>query len=52
MLYEVITYIYLDDRDREVARALLDLGVALEVQDVPAARPLPLTALDTRLAGG
>ncbi len=39
-------YIYLDDEDRRAARALLERGVKLVVQDVPAARPEPLTALD------
>jgi mannose/fructose/N-acetylgalactosamine-specific phosphotransferase system component IIB len=42
-------YVYLDDRDRACARALLARGVALEVQDVPAARALPLDALDPTL---
>lgn len=39
-------YIYLDEADRRAARALLERGVRLEVQDVPAARPESLTALD------
>ncbi len=39
-------YVYLDEADREDARALLGRGVALEVQDVPASRPLPLLQLD------
>jgi mannose/fructose/N-acetylgalactosamine-specific phosphotransferase system component IIB len=43
---KVNEYIYLDDDDRRAARALLERGVRLEVQDVPAARPEPLTALD------
>ena len=38
-------YIYLDERDREAARALLERGVALDVQDVPATRTQPLAAL-------
>jgi len=42
-------YVYLDDADREDARALLRLGVALEVQDVPASRALPLVQLDPAL---
>jgi len=42
---KVNEYIYLDDADREAARALLDRGVALEVQDVPAARAQSLGAL-------
>ena len=43
---KVNEYIYLDDADRSRARALLARGVALEVQDVPAARPEALAALD------
>jgi len=43
---KVNEYIYLDESDRVRARALLARGVALEVQDVPGARPEPLTALD------
>jgi mannose/fructose/N-acetylgalactosamine-specific phosphotransferase system component IIB len=43
-------YIYLDDADRAVARALLARGMALEVQDVPASRPLALATLDASLA--
>jgi PTS system mannose-specific IIB component/fructoselysine and glucoselysine-specific PTS system IIB component len=43
---KVNEYIYLDDADRARARALLARGVALEVQDVPGARPEPLAALD------
>ena len=43
-------YVYLDDADREDARALLRRGVKLEVQDVPATRPQPLMALDPTLA--
>jgi len=39
-------YIYLDEDDRRAARALLGRGILLEVQDVPAARPEPLTSLD------
>ena len=42
-------YVYLDDADRAHARALLDRGVALVVQDVPATRPQALTVLDPRL---
>ena len=45
----VTDYIYLDDADRERARALLSRGVALEVQDVPASRPVPLAALDPEM---
>jgi PTS system mannose-specific IIB component/fructoselysine and glucoselysine-specific PTS system IIB component len=42
-------YVYLDTADREAARALLERGVRLEVQDVPASRPVALTDLDTPL---
>jgi mannose/fructose/N-acetylgalactosamine-specific phosphotransferase system component IIB len=47
---KVNEYIYLDDRDRARARSLLARGVALEVQDVPGARPEPLTTLDPESA--
>jgi mannose/fructose/N-acetylgalactosamine-specific phosphotransferase system component IIB len=47
---KVNEYIYLDDRDRNAARALLELGVTLEVQDVPATRVQPLSALVPELA--
>lgn len=43
---KVNEYVYLDDADREAARALAARGVTLEVQDVPAARPVPLGTLD------
>lgn len=43
-------YVYLDEADRAVARALLERGVALEVQDVPATRPQALGTLDPALA--
>jgi mannose/fructose/N-acetylgalactosamine-specific phosphotransferase system component IIB len=43
---KVNEYIYLNDDDRARARALIGRGVALEVQDVPAAVPKPLAALD------
>ena len=43
---KVNEYVYLDDADRARARALQGRGVALEVQDVPAARPEPLATLD------
>jgi len=42
-------YVYLDDRDREAARALLRAGVELYVQDIPAAPPRPLASLDPTL---
>jgi mannose/fructose/N-acetylgalactosamine-specific phosphotransferase system component IIB len=45
-------YIYLDEDDRRAARALLARGVLLEVQDVPAARPELLTALDPSVTPG
>lgn len=44
---KVAEYVYLDDADRDDARALLGRGVALEVRDVPASRPQHLEALDT-----
>ncbi len=43
---KVNEYVYLDAGDRAAARALITRGVTLEVQDVPAARPVPLTELD------
>lgn len=45
-------YVFLDERDRAAARALLARGVALEVQDVPATRSQPLAALEPALAAG
>ena len=47
---KVNDYVYLDERDRESAKALLAAGARLIVQDVPASRPLPLGALDPALA--
>jgi mannose/fructose/N-acetylgalactosamine-specific phosphotransferase system component IIB len=47
---KVAEYVYLDDADREEARALLRRGVRLEVQDVPATRPQALVALDPTVA--
>lgn len=47
---KVNEYIYLDDADRRAARALLARGVALEAQDVPAARRQPLAELEPSLA--
>ena len=47
---KVNEYIYLDREDRQAARALLDRGVTLEVQDVPASRAQALTALDPETA--
>jgi mannose/fructose/N-acetylgalactosamine-specific phosphotransferase system component IIB len=44
-------YVYLDPGDRDRARRLLARGVILEVQDVPAARPQALAALDPEMAG-
>jgi mannose/fructose/N-acetylgalactosamine-specific phosphotransferase system component IIB len=41
--------VYLDDRDRAAIRALLQRGVALPVQDVPASRPVPIETLDPAL---
>ena len=46
---KVHDYVYLDAADREAARDLLARGVELEVQDVPASRPVSLPALDTSL---
>ena len=43
-------YLYLDERDRTSARALLARGVALLAQDVPASRPQSLRELDPELA--
>jgi len=42
-------FVYLDDADREDARALIRHGVALEAQDVPATRPHPLAELEPAL---
>jgi len=47
---KVNDYVYLDDRDREAARALLAGGARLIVQDVPASRSQPLVTLDPALA--
>jgi len=47
---KVNDYVYLDERDRESAKALMAGGARLIVQDVPASRPLPLGALDPALA--
>ena len=47
---KVNDYVYLDATDRADARALLAAGASLEVQDVPASRPLPLATLDPQLA--
>ena len=38
--------VFLDEHDRQAARELLVRGVALDVQDVPASRPVPLVELD------
>ncbi len=46
---KVNEYLYLDDRDRAAARALLARGVVLEAQDVPATRPQALADLDPAL---
>jgi mannose/fructose/N-acetylgalactosamine-specific phosphotransferase system component IIB len=43
---KVNEYVYLDERDRTAARSLAARGVVLEAQDVPAARPEALAALD------
>jgi PTS system mannose-specific IIB component/fructoselysine and glucoselysine-specific PTS system IIB component len=47
---KVCDYVYLDEGDREAAKALIAAGARLIVQDVPASRPLPLSALDPALA--
>jgi len=47
---KVNEYIYLDLADRRTARALLERGVQLEVQDVPASRPQALLTLDPETA--
>ncbi|MFN8586547.1 MAG: PTS sugar transporter subunit IIB [Candidatus Eisenbacteria bacterium] len=39
-------YVYLDDADRAAARALHARHVALDVQDVPATRAVPLASLE------
>ena len=46
---KISEYVYLDDADRRAARALIERGVRLEVQDVPASRPQPLESLDPAL---
>jgi len=43
-------YIYLDDADLHAARALLERGVSLDVQDVPASRAQSLRALIPELS--
>jgi PTS system mannose-specific IIB component/fructoselysine and glucoselysine-specific PTS system IIB component len=43
---KVNEYVYLDAADRAAARALIARGIALEVQDVPAARAVALAELD------
>jgi len=47
---KVNEYIYLDEQDRGAARALLERGIALEVQDVPATRVQSLRALIPELS--
>jgi mannose/fructose/N-acetylgalactosamine-specific phosphotransferase system component IIB len=47
---KVAEYVYLDESDRDDARALLRGGARLEVQDVPATRPQDLAALDPAVA--
>lgn len=46
---KISDYVYLDEADRQAARALIARGVRLEVQDVPASRPQPLASLDPAL---
>ncbi len=43
-------YLYLGPEERRLARALLQRGVALDAQDLPASAPRPLTSLDPGLA--
>ena len=43
-------YVYLDEDDRNAARALLERGIELSVQDVPASPARPLIELDTTLS--
>ena len=43
-------YIYVGPEDRKYARALLERGVALIAQDLPATAPRPLGSLDPELA--
>lgn len=47
---KVNEYVYLDLDDRRAARALLDRGLRLEVQDVPASRSHALAELDPETA--
>jgi hypothetical protein len=44
-------YLYMNEADRDRARRLIASGVILEVQDVPATRPMLLAALDPEMAG-
>ena len=46
---KVNEYVYLDDADREDARALIASGVELDVQDVPASRAMTLVALESSI---
>jgi mannose/fructose/N-acetylgalactosamine-specific phosphotransferase system component IIB len=48
---KVNEYVYLDEADRQAARALLARGVKLDVQDVPASRAQALVDLDAALRG-
>ena len=47
---KVNDYVYLDEHDREAAKALLAAGARLVVQDVPASRSQLLGALDPAFA--
>jgi len=47
---KVNDYLYLDAEDRARCRRLLELGVKLEVQDVPAARSRSLLEVDPEIA--
>ena len=46
---KVNEYVYLDAADRARARRLIERGVALVVQDVPASRPVALVDLEPEL---
>lgn len=47
---KVNDYVYLDAADREDARALIQAGTGLVVQDVPASRPQTLGSMDAALS--
>jgi mannose/fructose/N-acetylgalactosamine-specific phosphotransferase system component IIB len=47
---KVNDYVYLDAEDRARCRRMLERGVALEVQDIPATRPTSLAEIDPAIA--